>query len=152
MKKHTKRGIVAGFMGDYRWLSNFERCDIHYKGLNYKSVESAWQAQRAEDSKVKYIFTRLESREAKHLGSSLISSDEWEKHKYEYLKEILNYKFHLHQFKWKLIDTGEMKLINTNHWGDTVLGIDASTGKGENLLGKFIMEIRENLKNEVKAK
>ena len=45
-----KKGVIAGFRGNYRWLSNFERCDILYKGILYPSTETAYQAQKTMDS------------------------------------------------------------------------------------------------------
>ena len=66
-----KKGIIAGFKGDYRWLSNFERCKILYKSVIYKSVESAYQAQKTKNLNVRDIFAKLDARESKALGKEI---------------------------------------------------------------------------------
>jgi predicted NAD-dependent protein-ADP-ribosyltransferase YbiA (DUF1768 family) len=46
----------------------------------------------------------------------------------------------------QLILTGNEQLIEGNNWGDTFWGVDLRTGKGDNHLGKILMQIREVLK------
>ena len=76
-----KKGIIAGFKGDYRWLSNFERCKFIYKSVLYKSVESAFQAQKTENLNVREIFSKLDAREAKALGREIKIRPDWENEK-----------------------------------------------------------------------
>ena len=45
----------------------------------------------------------------------------------------------------KLLDTGDMELIEGNHWNDTFWGV--CRGKGENNLGKILMKVRQEIKN-----
>jgi predicted NAD-dependent protein-ADP-ribosyltransferase YbiA (DUF1768 family) len=45
-----------------------------------------------------------------------------------------------------LIDTGDQELIEGNWWGDVIWGV--CNGKGENHLGKILMEVRKELKGE----
>jgi ribA/ribD-fused uncharacterized protein len=146
----SKKGVIAGFQGDYRWLSNFERCEILYKGILYKSSEAAFQAQKTLNIKARYIFAKLNAREAKTMGAIVNIRPDWEDVKLEIMEEICRVKFNLHQFKAKLIDTGMMNIIESNYWGDTYWGI--CDGIGENNLGKIIMKIREEIKEEIKFK
>jgi len=37
---------IDSFSGDFRFLSNFQKCDIVYKWVHYSSVEHAYQAQK----------------------------------------------------------------------------------------------------------
>ena len=37
-------------------------------------------------------------------------------------------------------------LVEGNRWGDTCWGVDTRTGRGENHLGKILMNVREELK------
>jgi predicted NAD-dependent protein-ADP-ribosyltransferase YbiA (DUF1768 family) len=46
----------------------------------------------------------------------------------------------------RLIDTGNCQLIEGNYWGDTFWGV--CKGKGENWLGKLLMEIRAEIQNK----
>ena len=44
-----------------------------------------------------------------------------------------------------LLEELERQIEDGNWWGDTFLGVDIKTRKGENNLGKLIMKIRSNL-------
>jgi len=46
----------------------------------------------------------------------------------------------------QLLATGDAELVEGNTWGDTYWGVDSRSGKGENMLGKILMETREFLK------
>lgn len=142
--------VIAGFRGDYRWLSNFERCEILYKGILYKSSEAAYQAQKTTKIKARYIFTKLDARESKTLGGVIQIRPDWDDIKLQIMEEICRIKFNLPQFKSKLAATGDMKIIEANHWGDTFWG--ECDGEGENHLGKIIMKIRNEIKEDLKFK
>ncbi len=45
----------------------------------------------------------------------------------------------------KLINTGDAELIEKNYWHDYFWG--ECNGKGENWLGKILMQIRKNIGN-----
>lgn len=47
-----------------------------------------------------------------------------------------------------LLKTNEKELIEGTTWEDTYWGVDAKTGKGNNFLGRILMEIRLLIKNE----
>lgn len=143
-----KKGVIAGFRGNYRWLSNFERCDIYYKGIIYPSSETAYQAQKTMNIKVRQIISKLDARESKTIGSALKLRPDWEDVKLGIMEDIVRIKFNLPQFKPKLVDTGNMLIIESNHWGDIFWG--ECNGVGENHLGKLIMKIREEIKQELK--
>jgi ribA/ribD-fused uncharacterized protein len=143
-----KKGIISAFRGDYRWLSNFERCNILYKDILYKSVESAFQAQKTKNIKARYIFTKLDARESKTLGGIVQLREDWETIKDSIMLDICKIKFNLPQFKSKLVDTGEMEIVEGNYWGDTYWGV--CDGEGDNKLGKIIMEVRQEIKEDLK--
>lgn len=145
-----KRGIIAGFKGNYRWLSNFERCEILYKGILYQSTECAYQAQKTNDIRTRHIFSKLDARESKVLGRQLRLREDWEDVKVQIMEEICRIKFNLPQFKSRLVDTGEMYIVESNYWGDTFWG--ECDGIGENNLGKIIMKIRGEIMQELKEK
>lgn len=44
--------------------------------------------------------------------------------------------------------TGDAELIEGNNWGDTFWGV--CNGRGENMLGKLLMEIRDYLRAQTK--
>lgn len=45
----------------------------------------------------------------------------------------------------KMMETGDMPIIEGNTWKDTFWGIDIHTGQGENNLGRILMEVRKEL-------
>ena len=45
----------------------------------------------------------------------------------------------------KLLNTGERELVEGNQWGDTFWGV--CSGKGENVLGKILMQVRLEIRN-----
>lgn len=139
---------IAGFKGKYRWLSNFERCEILYNGVIYQSAEAAYQAQKTGNLKARYIFGKLDARESKTLGNLIHLRDDWDEVKLQVMEEICRIKFNLPQFKSRLVATGDMDIIESNYWGDTYWG--ECNGVGENHLGKIIMKIREEIKEELK--
>ena len=62
------------------------------------------------------------------------------------MKELLRRKFSIPYLRDLLLNTENATLIEGNTWNDTFWGIDLKTGKGQNHLGKLLMEIREELK------
>lgn len=143
-----KTGIIAGFRGDFRWLSNFERCDIYYKGILYKSTEAAYQAQKTLNIKARYIFSKLDARESKTLGKVINIREDWDSVKLTIMEDVCRIKFNLPEFKFKLVDTGEMEIVESNHWKDIFWGV--CDGIGENNLGKILMKLRDEIKNDLK--
>ena len=141
---------ISYFKGNYRWLSNFERAQIHYKGIMYQCVEAAYQAQKTTNERVRWIFANLDGREAKALGKEIIIRNDWEEVKLEVMEELIRIKFNIPKFKQLLLATDDMEIIEGNYWGDTFWGV--YKGMGENHLGKIIMKIRDEIVEEVKPK
>ena len=63
------------------------------------------------------------------------------------MKRLLKMKFAIPELKEMLLATGDEELVEGNYWRDTIWGV--CDGVGENHLGKMLMEIREDLRNEV---
>lgn len=61
---------VCGFFGPFRWLSNFFPAKVHYEGLDYPSVEYAYQAAKWPQNK-RDEFTRITAGQSKRLGKKL---------------------------------------------------------------------------------
>lgn len=135
--------MIDSFQGDYSFLSNFAFCknEVEYDGDRYPTAEHAYQAAKTLDWKVRMIFLKLTSAQAKRLGRNLQQRKDWESIKFNVMKEILRSKFTRNlEFKQKLIDTKDQELVEGNTWGDKVWG--ACNGEGLNMLGKLLMEIR----------
>ena len=57
-------------------------------------------------------------------------------------------KYLQESLKSKLLSTGDCLLEEGNWWGDKFWGVDIKTREGENHLGKIIMQVREELRND----
>jgi hypothetical protein len=136
---------INSFSGDYSFLSNFHLCKISYEGKEYPSSEHAFQAAKttneAEREKI-----RLAKRpgSAKALGKKVSLRKDWNFLRADFMKKVLQIKFSDPELQALLLATGEEQLIEGNTWGDTFWGV--CHGKGENRLGKLLMQIRSDLR------
>ncbi len=138
--------MIDQFRGKYLFLSNFYACKVEYDGLIFDSSEAAFQAQKCTTDFQKEMFVGITSSQSKKLGKMVGLRDDWEKVKIGIMKNVLIAKFTQHKIlAKKLIDTGDEELIEGNWWNDTFWGV--CNGKGENHLGKLLMEIRKKLKD-----
>lgn len=138
---------IDSFSGQYRFLSNFYPADVKYEGEQYSSVEHAYQAAKTLDLSHRIIIRDCgRPGVAKKLGKHIVLRDDWNEIKLSVMGQLLWQKFHIDPLRQLLIDTDPFELIEGNHWGDVYWGI--CRGIGENNLGKLLMEIRKELKNE----
>jgi ribA/ribD-fused uncharacterized protein len=137
--------IILEFQGAFRWLSNFATCDITLKDRLYSSVENAYQSAKCDDDSWKrYCMTHKPS-ECKKMSHRITLVKNWDIIKTDIMHICLQQKFNQEPYKTLLRETGSAILQEGNKWHDTFWGVDLLTGKGENILGKMIMKIRENI-------
>ena len=149
--------MINSFRNKYYFLSNFFPCIIMYHGVAYRSVESAFQAQKADTSlsddarlEVQKRFANLAPDQAKHLGRHIVLRADWEKVKKSVMRDLLMVKFSNGQFRKLLLETGDEKLIEGNSWHDNYWGsciCPRCGNRGRNELGKMLMEVRDTLRN-----
>ncbi len=132
---------ICGFFGNYRFLSNFYPAEIEYEGLKYHSVEAAYQSAKTLDMNIRLKFTEMNASNAKLSGRKVNLRKDWEQVKVDVMRELLIKKFQDPQLRIKLLLTKNEYLEETNTWNDTFWGV--CNGKGKNILGKLLMEIRE---------
>lgn len=142
---------ISSFTGKYSFLSNFsyENPYIIYDGERYSSVERAFQAAKVpENQKEIRVQFRVASSnaEAKKLGRQVPLRTDWEKVKISVMKDLLRQKFSIPKMKELLLSTGDSYLEEGNNHHDRFWG--TVSGKGENHLGKLLMEVREEIKDE----
>lgn len=140
--------IINLFSEKNAFLSNFAPCKVSYAGVQFTSVEAAYQAAKCKkwDDTLKFKF--LTAAEAKKLGRRVEMRPDWDdirNYRLIVMEELLREKFSDKnpELKQKLIDTYDAELIEGNTWNDTFWGVCA--GVGENHLGKLLMKIREEL-------
>lgn len=133
--------MINSFIGEYRWLSNFH---IHDDGY---SVEHYFQAAKAKSAnEAAWVLDSDTPAMAKKRGRQVNLRENWEKIKTLVMEAFLRDKFKQEDLKEKLIATGDQELVEGNWWNDTYWGV--CNGVGENHLGKLLMKIREEIKNE----
>lgn len=134
----------------YRFLSNFYEAKVEYGGFTYGSNEAAFQAQKCMTEEEKAQFMEYSPGKSKGVGRRVQLRPDWEQVKVGVMEEIVRSKFTQHpELAAKLLATGDKVLVEGNHWGDTCWGVDTRTGQGENLLGKILMKVREELKQGI---
>lgn len=136
--------MIREFKGEHRWLSNFVPCKIMLDGEEYDSVENAYQASKTLNHNERMKFKNITPGQAKRLGRKITIRDDWSRVKLSIMYSLLIQKYANPPYKNMLIETGYIRIEEGNLWNDTFWGVCLETGKGQNNLGKMIMEIRKN--------
>ena len=137
--------MINKFRGKYYFLSNFYETPVTWNGLTYLNNEAAFQSAKTFSDRE--CFTNLDPSSAKKLGRKVQLRSDWENVKDDVMYEICKAKFSQNtELKKRLLSTGNEHLEEGNTWGDKIWG--TVNGVGENRLGKILMRIREELRNE----
>lgn len=128
------------------WLSNFYPAAVSMKGHVYPSVENAYQAAKTLDETLRQPFEHYSSRDAKRHGRSLPMRSDWAEIKLPLMHALVRAKFHHPRLGEWLLATGEATIAEGNWWGDTFWGV--CNGIGENHLGKILMLVRSELRQD----
>jgi len=139
----TNDSPILGFVGEYRFLSNFYPCKILYQGIYYPSVENAYVASKTLDIELRKTVSTCSAVEAKKIGKTFPLREDWESVKVKLMYEFLKQKFYSGELCDKLLSTGDSYIEETNHWNDRFWGV--CDGRGENILGRLLMNIRDDL-------
>jgi ribA/ribD-fused uncharacterized protein len=143
-------------------LSNFEKCYIKYKGHLFATTEQAFMWEKAvffnDHESASKILKEENPAKAKKLGREVKNFDDskWSEVCYEIMYKI-NYEKYFQNTRLKniLLQTENKQLIEANprdfRWS---CGLEANDPNieneedwpGENLLGKVLMQVRDELK------
>ena len=139
--------VIDSFRGDFSFFSNFYKSTIYFQGEKYASVEHAYQAYKTLDPHLRKMIQEAPTPgKAKKLGQSVTLRPDWDSVKIDLMRSLVRKKFENPFMKPLLLATDGAKLVEGNHWGDVFWGV--CDGKGQNWLGKILMEVREELKND----
>jgi len=146
--------MITSFTERYKFLSNFYPCKIQHDGIEYPSVEHAYQASKTFDrDKRKEIASLSTAGKAKKAGQSVSIRPDWEKVKDEIMWQLLQEKFRDGYIRGLLLQTGDKEIIEGNTWGDTYWGCVWSLAnkewEGQNKLGKLHMGFRRYFSNQM---
>lgn len=138
---------VYEFTGTERFLSNFYPSKIVYEGGEYTCIESAFQAAKTLDLRLRQDFQKngvyADPSKAKRRGRRLDLRPDWEDVKESVMLDLLRIKFHDPLLAGMLMATGDRPLIEGNTWNDTYWGVCAN--RGMNRLGILLMQVRSEL-------
>lgn len=143
------------------FLSNWYTSPFTVEDINYSCVEQYIMRGKAvlfEDDEIeREIMSTNNPRKHKTLGKMVegFDNDMWDKHKEDVLYKALYAKFSQNNnLKQQLLDTKDTIIAEASPY-DNVYGIgmastssmarDPKKWKGENLLGKTLMKVREEL-------
>lgn len=134
---------------EYGDLSNFAYYDLKIDGFIWPTVEHYFQAQKFMDKsyqkKIRMASTPMLAAQMGRDRKQKIRKD-WESAKVGIMRTALVAKFSQHpNLEQLLLSTSDSKLVehttNDSYWGD------GGNGKGKNMLGKLLMQIRDNIKD-----
>lgn len=140
--------MIYLFKNEHKWLSNFEPCEIELHGNIYQSVESAYQSEKSNNENWKRFCLNNSSRDVKIASKKIKIRKNWNDVKLRIMENLLKQKFSKEPFKTLLLETGDENIVEGVYWNDLFWGVDLtrSPNIGENHLGRLIMKIRDNLK------
>ena len=134
----------------YGCFSNFSAHGFELDGKYWKTSEHYFQAQKfagtEHEEELRLVASPMVVARMGRSRQRPLRKD-WETAKDDIMREALRAKFTQNEdLKQILLETGDALLVehttNDNYWGD------GGDGSGENMLGRLLMELREELKNE----
>ena len=139
---------ILYFTGAHGFLSNFYTLSSMYPvcldGDYYRTVEHAYQAAKTLDANWRRTIAGAPTAGyAKRNGRRAPLRDGWDAMKIDVMRMLLVQKFQDAYLQERLLRTGDAQLIEGNTWGDVFWG--CCGGRGENHLGRLLMEIRFDL-------
>ena len=152
-------GVADATGGEYRDFSNMSDHSVEIDGVKYVSVEHYFQAMKAtefkDDETMKKIMKTKTSKAVKALGNKVkdYNEDTWKLRRDDVMKKAVRAKFVQHpELRKRLVETGEKQIgfadARDNYWsiGTSMVQEKArlpAKWKGENHLGKIMMELRK---------
>jgi ribA/ribD-fused uncharacterized protein len=139
--------MIKEFKDEYRWLSNFAPVEIRIGDRLFESVEHAYQSTKSDDVFWKG-FCRTEKNPVvvKREAKKIVLRKDWEEVKEDIMLDCLRQKFSQEPYKQLLLDTKNQEIQEGNWWGDDFWGVNLKTGKGQNKLGKMIVQVRKEIR------
>ena len=138
---------IIGFKDEYSFLSNFYNHTVKVNGLFYRNNVAAYIAQLYTNKQQQRYFTKLLPSAAIRLHESThvdIPAD-WDSKKEQIMYNICKNKFSSVKMRELLLSTGDKELVNESNFANEYWG--TKDGKGENVLGKILMRLRQEFKD-----
>lgn len=148
---------IRSFKEPWGFLSNFYPCKVVYDGVEYPSVEHAYQAAKTLNlrEREKFLYAGVRASDAKRMGEAINNSGkrrpDWMEVNIDIMRDLLMQKFYPTMLRRKLIATFTANLVEGNWWHDIFWGVCEGNCRlgphepeGENHLGILLMEVRKH--------
>jgi ribA/ribD-fused uncharacterized protein len=141
----------------YGAFSNLFRRPIVFDGIEYPTSEHAYQAGKARKEAVRdWILSAPTPSLAAMAAHGLYVWDvvpNWAQIKFERMRRVLHAKFTQHaDLRELLLSTGEVRLVEAGTMDNAVNRLWGEVdGKGQNMLGVMLMELRSQLGEQIPA-
>jgi ribA/ribD-fused uncharacterized protein len=147
---------IGRFAGPWRPLSNFAPAVFDLDGLRFVTSEQAFNALKTLDPKQRaWVAAAKDAQQAKERGQKVTLQPRWDDVvRYTTMRRVLRAKFAAHPARVEfLLSTGMALLVEGNtwhdqHWGDCLCGRLACQRVGENHLGRALMRLRAELRDQ----
>lgn len=142
---------VLRFNGKFKFLSNFEPCQVEFDGVTYPSTEHAYQAAKTTDLKVRALFLlpNVTAGKAKRMAKTMKVREDWNAIRVDLMEGLLRQKFAPGTpLALELVALKDYEICEGNYWHDNFWGsctCSKCADKGENVLGKLMMKLRDEL-------
>jgi ribA/ribD-fused uncharacterized protein len=142
----------------YGVFSNLYRRPVEFEGILYPTSEHAYQAGKARKEAVRdWILSAPSPALAAMAAHGLYVWDvvpNWSQIKFDRMRAVLDCKFRQHEdLRDILLSTGEKRLVEVGSVDNAVNRLWGEVnGKGQNMLGLMLMELRNVFREEVKPK
>lgn len=144
--------VIDSFSGPYEMFSNFYPAYVYLDGVEFPTIEHAFQAGKSTEHFFRKIISSLPANKAglaKKRGRAIKLREDWDKVKISLMHDLLCQKFKEEPFKSKLLNTRAFTLIEGNYWHDNIWGNctcrKCKDIQGQNWLGRLLMEVRSEL-------
>lgn len=139
---------VSSFTGPFQCFSNFFESQVKLDGMEFNTVEAAFQAAKTLDFDKRREISTLAPHMAKRVGRNVLLRPEWESIKEPIMLHLLLQKFAPGtNFRRILMSTKGRHICEGNTWHDNIWGDctcpDCRNKPGKNLMGKLLMYIRD---------
>lgn len=138
----------------YGAFSNLHRRPVIYEGREYPTSEHAYQAGKARKESVReWILSAPSPSLVAMAAHGLYTWDivpNWSRTKFDRMRGVLRAKFTQHQDLFELLlSTGGARLVESAQTDNAVNRLWGEVnGKGKNMLGILLMELRSELRDE----
>lgn len=148
--RRIRGGDVETFQDDYRWCSNFWHAPVLLDGVEYPTVEHAYQAAKTDSPLERHqILNAPTANKAKGLGAYVTKRPDFGQEKIAIMHDLVLQKFSRHpELQQALLLTQDAAIVEGNFHQDCFWG--QYNGIGANHLGVIMMQVRSTLRQQLK--